>query len=316
MELLHRVNRQKLCRAAAKCFNEETAVSSPSGEAWAPASPVYPLLVLMEALPKESRATVLEAVSDGDLDPKEATVLFIACHEACHRSRIHRQNFLSCWVDSLGGDCWGIDFYTTAGSGYAVNIASEGYGDAARYSILGMWRPAEDELARSACVKAAYAAHWNEFYLPPKLGEFARGLQPLWLECLEEVLRQCPWHWETIACQMPHEEEIRPGRVEFVRSVTGLRKERVAEMYREAGIRIRPAPEETDAPPAGKNAAAHRKRGRRRRHPDETAEEDGPGYRLLAHAAPFDPDSARFLLANYCYALEHISSSQRATDVD
>ena len=164
-------------------------------------------------------------------------------------------------------------------------------------------------------MKAAYAAHWDQFYLPPKLGEFARGMQPLWLECLEEVLRQCPWHWETIACQMPHEEEIGAGRVEFVRSVTGLRKERVVEMYREAGIRIQQAPEETAAPPAGKNAAAQRKRGRRRLQPDETVEKDGPGYLLLAHAAPFDPDSARFLLANYCYVLEHVPSRWRETDI-
>ncbi|MCX7603864.1 MAG: hypothetical protein N2036_07300, partial [Bryobacteraceae bacterium] len=149
------------------------------------------------------------------------------------------------------------------------------------------------------CAATAYRTFWQDLVLPPQLGECASGLQPLWMECLVELLQESPELWDEILAQMPNEDVIDEERWDLVRRLTGLSEARMLELYREAGIGLRL--ERKDG--RTRVIQSRKKTGKFRDH--------GP-YWLLAQVAAMDDCSARFLLANYCDVLNRVPYDLRS----
>jgi hypothetical protein len=121
------------------------------------------------------------------------------------------------------------------------------------------------------------------------MGEQADGLQPLWMECLEELFRSNKRAREEMLGQMPVLDSVGKKRWESVRELTGFAPGELLEYYRKEGLE----PEGS----AGRRAACGPPLRRVRQPPPSNEEE------LLQ-----DPKQLRFWIANYCYALENANT--------
>lgn len=310
-----RVDRAKIRREAKRALRRRLWVED--GEIRLAEPPLRPLEALIEALPANLSEEEQEEIEEGYPEPWEAAKSVIALLERCDPQKVQEEELVSCWVESsMCSSSWGLNLFTTPRAGYLVYIGEDPYAAEECARIYAMWQPVSSEAARRACATAVYAEHWRELTLPPSLGEFASGMQPLWMECLLELLRQEPACWEGISIQMPQKDEITPGRWEFVRRLTGLSESQMLELYREAGIELEleKSGGETrviQKPPA--RAGDHNSEDsdeagddREEEEEDEFEEEEGRLYEPLVKAAAIDPVRARFVLANYCHALEHV----------
>ncbi len=154
--------------------------------------------------------------------------------------------------------------------------------------LIAVCEPADPDVFREAWIRA-YGDLYSKLSLPPQMGEQAHGMQPLWMECLEELFRSNKRAREEMLGQMPVLDSVGNKRWESVRKLTGFDPRELLEYYRREGLE----------PEAG---AGKRKNDRpplrRVRESPRTNEEE-----LLQ-----DPKLLRFRIANYCHSLEHANT--------
>jgi hypothetical protein len=318
-----RVDANAVRRAARKALTRRHWVDD--GEIRLAEPPLSPLTMLVEALPADLSEEEMAEIEDGNLDPWDAAQLVIALLERCDPEKVQDEALVSCWVEnSMCGGSWGLRLYTTPRSGYLVYIGDDSFDVEDRCQIYGMWRPVSSEAARRVLASIVYQQNWREMVLPPAMGEYASGMQPLWMECLLDLLRVEPSCWEGIMLQMPRKDDITRERWEFVRRLTGLSDSRLHELYREAGIEVTWETSDGRTHPSRKQAAASaaddpadiEEEELDDEEFDEEEEEDyeddeASPYEQLIQAAALDPEKARFVVANYCHALEHVHPPDR-----
>lgn len=332
-----RLNAARIRKVLASSFRESYTVDEARGLVSFPRKPVPFLNLVMSGLPKSRQEEAMDVIREGGIEATGELEHLISALDHCPAEAVHREEVVGCWVATGFGSGWCVNAYTSPERGYVVY---HGTGDEAlledRIKILGMWQPAGNDVARRECVTRCYARYWSDCCLPPQLGECARGSQPLWMECLLRMLREDPGLWPVIVQRMPFRESITAERWEYVRHVTGLSEERLLELYREAGFRLRLEKAPSGSRAGSRPSAAFEVIQEHPRHADyshglavcEEAEEEEPElemeeeeeeednlYNLIMTAAPFDEESAKFLLANFCYILEHTNSNDRETNM-
>lgn len=252
----------------------------------------------------------MRLIEEHEVEVFDALPALFGLADGCPPEEVWSKDVVSCWVVSGIGGAWSLTIYTTRERGY---VMFHGTGDEApedQLTLLGMWHPVWSEEARRECVTACYARNWRDCCLPPQLGECARGEQPLWLECLLRLLNEEPELWPEITHRMPYPKVFPLECVEFVQRVTGFNRERVLELYKECGLDVNLE----QRPAARYNMADHEIPDDDDDDDDDDDAEENVSYRLIEVAAPFDPESARFMVANFCYMLEHTTGDDRDTD--
>lgn len=279
--------------------------------------PVELFEMFLRGLPPKSRRAREECLNSFDSGAGE----LFACLDNCAPQAVRSRALVSCFVDRLFGDSWGIQLYETPSRGYVVFHGDGTQDESGAGQLLGMWEPVSNSNARRECAVRCYASSWEGFCLPPALGEYATGWQPLWLECLLDLLRNELSSWALITSQMPRQKSVPARQWNFVKKHSGVGGERLVHLYRQAGVDV-------PASAAGKGGAARGAAPDTRtpggKHPvnscreppedDDDCEDEAPDYGLLAEEAASDDDVARFLVANYCYVLEHTDSEKRGLD--
>ncbi len=289
---LNRLRLRRMKSVLLERLGEPRATADAKALIWLPDSQLPAFEVLASGLSDEEWAR-LERKELDPLDEVGGVEGLLALLDGCPVSRVKRRTVVFCWADSsmVCGE-WGLSTYKTPQRGYVV-VTQDEVPLEDNYLILGAWEPAADADARRACVIRCYARNWIDCTLPPQLGECASGEQPLWLECLLHLAESQRGVWEEICSQLRMLWKVDRDQLRFVSRLSGLRTKRLKELYAEAGVRTSPA-----RPAATADS--------------DFDEDEGDGetrWHLLAQAAPIDPQSARFLLANYCCLLERVGLS-------
>lgn len=272
-------------------------------------SPVYVGDLLCRGLPGSSRRRAMRLIEEHEFEVSEALPVLFGLADGCPPEEVWSKDVVYCWVVSGFGDAWSLTIYTTREHGYVIYRGTGDESPEHRLTLLGMWHPVWSEEARRECVTTCYARHWRDCCLPPQLGECARGEQPLWMECLLRLLHENPELWPAIVNRMPYPKVFPLGCVEFVERVAGLGRDRVLELYKECGLDVSRLEQRL--------AARHEMADREPLDDDEgddESDDESVSYKLIEGAAPFDPESARFMVANFCYMLEHTTGAGRETD--
>lgn len=138
---------------------------------------------------------------------------------------------------------------------------------------------------REACIRL-YRENYVNLTLPPALGEQADGVQPLWMECLEELFRTDPHAREEMLGQICSLTSVDEERWKNVKDLTKFSERQLREYYHMAGF----APE--DGPRNVKHGG--------KKFP--LVVED---FSLDCDALLKDRNLLRFWIANYCHQLEY-----------
>lgn len=149
--------------------------------------------------------------------------------------------------------------------------------------IIAVFEPLKPfAVFREACIHL-YCKNYEGLVLPPALGERAYGVQPLWMECLEELFRSGELYMPS---GVP--DAVDNAWWKAVKDLTGFSDRRLREYYRILGF-----------------AAVE---GTEKLKPGEE------GFRLelveIEDGLPMeDPKYLRFLVANYCQTMETVGMS-------
>lgn len=242
-------------------------------------------------------------IEEGEEDPEDMTELL----ERLDERDLGRENVLLSVLEGvrpqdLGGmalfsgwnpsshasGTWGVSVSVGARRGYfsykSEDFWGDNYGDT--NFLTAVFEPVgSEDVLWDACIRL-YCEEYESFTLPPALGERADGVQPLWMECLEELFRTNPHAREEMSCQLCSLTSVDKERWKNVKQLTGLSEEQLLEFYRMAGF----APED----------------GRR------NAKRGGKKFPLVVEDFSLDGDALlkdrnllRFWIANYCHLLEN-----------
>ncbi len=101
-------------------------------------------------------------------------------------------------TDSMVSGEWGLKSFEIGGRGYLYHQPDYGIGDDESLRIVGAWEPAEDAQAFRVCFLKTYARTWDQFCLPPAMGQWASGPPDLILDAVCAVLHEHAESWSVI----------------------------------------------------------------------------------------------------------------------
>jgi hypothetical protein len=129
--------------------------------------------------------------------------------------------------DSRVSGVWGLKSFTMGKRGYLYHVPD--YGSDSPYEdlpILSAWEPIEDVEAFRCCFLDIYTKGWDDFDLPPYMGQWARGPFPLMLDAICAILRKRCSAWSGILDALYEgygQTEERKGRFRGVVNETARR---------------------------------------------------------------------------------------------
>lgn len=304
--ILDRIRREfdsgKIHEILRKCWKRFLYIRQPRGLVRFSARPIRIYHLLMEGLPSHHKDYVQYLIEEGEISYSEMPSLLLTLLDGRAETMTSPLRF---WVEmSMVSGCWILSEIHTPFRAYLVYDLGEGLPEGEGVELLAAWEPPENQLARHHCIVRCYVRYWHDRCFPPEMGECAEGEQPLFMDCLLELLRQQPGLWHVIGGQTPLRLPLSKQRWKFVREVTGLRPERLRELFHEVKVHFdgEESLREWDCTDEWEG------------YDDEAAEGDLDVMDVIVEAAPFDQETARFLLANYCYFLTLPAGSVRPVD--
>jgi len=116
-------------------------------------------------------------------------------------------------TDSMVSGEWGLKSFSIGKRGYLYYEPDWGVGDPEEHQslpILAAWEPIKDAQAFRACFLYTYERTWQEFGLPPLMGQWATGPSDIMLDTVRAVLRMQPELWWGVVERL-HEEKNSPS---------------------------------------------------------------------------------------------------------
>jgi hypothetical protein len=102
-------------------------------------------------------------------------------------------------TDSMASGIWGLKCFVLGSRGYLYYHPDFGIGDEGEcLPVVGIWEPANDRSAGLASLKNAYIAYWENFALPPRMGQWARGPSDFLADAVSAILKQTPSEWPDV----------------------------------------------------------------------------------------------------------------------
>jgi hypothetical protein len=106
-------------------------------------------------------------------------------------------------TDSMVSGVWGLMSFTIGGRGYLYHMPNYGEGSPYEYlPILSAWEPIGDAQAFRASFLDAYTKRWDDFCLPPCMGQWAKGPFRFMLDAVCAVLREDSSAWSNILARL------------------------------------------------------------------------------------------------------------------
>ena len=138
-------------------------------------------------------------------------------------------------TDSMVSGSWGLRSFIIGDRGYLYYEPVWGVGDdkGECLPIIAAWEPVKDAQAFRVCFLLAYERNWQDFCLPPMMGQWASGPRDIMLEAITNALRLAP-DWSAVVERLRKDknsqsfEEIALAVVEE----TGERAESVSRILR------------------------------------------------------------------------------------
>ncbi len=300
---LNQLRRKVMEKYVLEHLGESRMTSDSKGQFWSHVSlSAYELL--WEGLPERTRAKLEEeeCYEKEELISEAGGIAgLLAIADGCQPDEVKEEAVVSCWVEtSMVSGCWSLNVVQTPKRGYVIADHGDWFDVDERYPVLGVWAPANHEQAMRECVAECYASNWIDCCLPPQMGEFAKGKQPLWLDCLERTViedpnarEMLPWTTGDEFYESEDEREAERTALErfrYVQRATKLPARRVLQAFAQAGVNI----------PDWLAAAVDPKSGGRVAI-DESIVWD-------SNRPEKNPEILRVLLADYCYSLKKKSS--------
>ncbi len=102
-------------------------------------------------------------------------------------------------TDSMTSGNWGLKWFVIGSRGYFYFHPDFGIGDESEcLPVVGVWEPAKDRSAGLATLKDAYINYWEDFALPPFMGQWARGPSDFLADAVGAILQQTPSLWSDV----------------------------------------------------------------------------------------------------------------------
>jgi hypothetical protein len=308
----NRIDPDRLRVALSAAWGDPIPVNGGRGRIYFAKLPVRLSDLLLEGFPPNTVSEeMLEEYADEGLDVIGGMEKLFAWLDGCRATNVSRSTVVSCWVETMGGGCWELLTLEAHNRGYIVYTLDEDGEECSPAHVCAMWEPAADASVRREAVIRTYVANWSDLVLPPEMGQCATGRQPLWMECLLALLDAQPSLWPVLASQMPRGEFVDDGCWKYVASLAKLPEKRLLELYADAGFRLRV--QRTGEGRKRARTVVHESAPERNGLDDDDDEESDEvqGWWLMASAAPFDRDTARFFVANYCWVLANVPGMDR-----
>ena len=122
-------------------------------------------------------------------------------------------------TDSMTSRTWGLKCFVLGSRGYFYYHPDFGIGDESEcLPIVGKWEPANDRSAGLASLKDAYITYWENFALPPFMGQWARGPSDFLADAVGAILQQTPSLWFDVLDRLHRdtEKDIKGGLLGFL----------------------------------------------------------------------------------------------------
>jgi hypothetical protein len=102
-------------------------------------------------------------------------------------------------TDSMVSGSWGLKSFIIGDRGYLYYEPVWGVGDdkGECLPIIAAWEPVKDAQAFRVCFLLAYERNWQDFCLPPMMGQWASGPRDIMLEAITNALRLAP-DWSAV----------------------------------------------------------------------------------------------------------------------
>ena len=102
-------------------------------------------------------------------------------------------------TDNMMSGTWGLKWFVLGSRGYFYYHPEFGIGDESEcLPVVGVWEPAKDRSAGLATLKDAYINYWEDFALPPFMGQWARGPSDFLADAVGAILQQTPSLWSDV----------------------------------------------------------------------------------------------------------------------
>jgi hypothetical protein len=117
-------------------------------------------------------------------------------------------------TDSMVSGTWGLKTFSIGTRSYLYYEPDWGL-EGSKAPIIGAWEPTSCAQAFHQCLLKAYASNWEEFCLPPAMGQWATGPRDIMLDALCAILRKNPQSWSVILNRLEGERR-RPSFAQLV----------------------------------------------------------------------------------------------------
>jgi len=113
-------------------------------------------------------------------------------------------------TDSMVSGSWGLRSFIIGDRGYLYYEPVWGVGDDVGecLPIVAAWDPVKDAQAFRVCFLNAYERNWQDFCLPPMMGQWAGGPRDIMLEAVMNALRSDP-DWSAVVERLRKDKNSR-----------------------------------------------------------------------------------------------------------
>jgi len=102
-------------------------------------------------------------------------------------------------TESMVSGTWGLKWFVLGSRGYFYFHPDFGNGDENEcLPIVGTWEPANDRAMGLASLKSAYINYWEDFALPPSMGQWAQGPWDFLADAIGAILQKTPSRWSDV----------------------------------------------------------------------------------------------------------------------
>ena len=102
-------------------------------------------------------------------------------------------------TDSMMSSFWGIKNFNLGSREFLYYIPVLGVGDDNEcLPIIGTWERSNDKGAAFRSLFAAYKDYWQDFALPPAMGQWAKGPVPFLVAAIGTILEENPDSWSDV----------------------------------------------------------------------------------------------------------------------
>jgi hypothetical protein len=102
-------------------------------------------------------------------------------------------------TDSMMSDSWGLKTFYLGSQGFLYYMPVLGVGDDNEcLPIIGTWERSNEKGAAFGSLFAAYKDYWQDFALPPAMGQWAQGPVPFLVAAIGAILEENPDSWSDV----------------------------------------------------------------------------------------------------------------------